>query len=437
VTCAVRRDRLVGASTGIAAAAALYAAAAPSAARAAELHDEIERVARGWERSAAAVFVAPTRFLNDDQTAAFILPDLPEGRCTTVLFLGSRGLGFHVTLDEAQEDESGHGHASEAGAVSIERCDQGAPHRILLTSDSGRGAIETIVARSEAPLPRLHAILPERTEGHAGVSPEPGALAAVPLPEKRADIAELRAARDGAAVLRRATWIAGLDGTGAGEDSLDPGCHTLTLFAVDPRSFRPQRRAHLDLDAELRNMADDRILTRDRSDAPDATLSVCVGETTRVGILFAGSPPAQPVLVSHTVWPLPEHLPLVWGTQAIARMGRVLLARHVSRLPSDPVLLAQGGAGSTSVAVPLEPGACYLAIVSLVQGVGRAIGLRAHVGAHDAADDRGLDDDGATVTFCAGTASTAALQVEARGTPLLGWGLAVYHLQSGQWELPW
>jgi hypothetical protein len=434
VTCAVRRGRVAGFSTGFAAA---LCAAGPSAAYAAELHDEIERVARGWEKSAVAVFVAPTRFLNDDQTEAVVLPDLPEGRCTTVLFLGSRGLGFHATLDEAQDDESGHGHASEAGALSIERCGDRAPHRILLTSDSGRGAIETIVARSEAPLPVLHTILPERMEGHVGALPEPGALAALPVPEKRADTAELRATRDGAAILRRSTWIAGLDGTGAGEDTLDPGCHTLTLFAVDPRSSRPLRRARLDLDAELRNMDDDRILTRDRSDAPDATLAACVGETTRAGILFAGSPPAQPVLVSHTFWPLPEHLPVVWGTQARGRMGHVLLARHVLRLPSDPILLAQGGAGSTSIALPLEPGACYLAIVSLVQGVGRAIGLRAHVGAHDAADDRGLDDDGATVTFCAGGVSTAALQVEARGTPLLGWGLAVYHLQSGQWELPW
>ena len=433
---AVRRGRVLGISRGLAAAAALYAAA-PPVAHAAELHDEIVRVAHGWEKSAAAVFVAPTRFLNDDQTEAFVLPNLPEGRCTTILFLGSRGLGFHVTLDEAQDEESGHGHASEAGALSIERCGEGAPHRILLTSDSGRGAIETIVARSETPLPQLHTILPERMEGHVGALPEPGALAAVPAPEKRADTAELRAVRDGAAILRRSAWVAGLDGTGAGEDTLDPGCHTLTLFAVDPRSSRPLRRAHLDLDAELRNMDDDRILTRDRSDAPDATLSACVGETTRVGILFAGSPPAQPVLVSHTVWPLPEHLPMVWGTQARGRMGHVLLARHVSRLPSEPILLAQGGAGSTSVAVPLEPGACYLAIVSLVQGVGRAIGLRAHLGAHDADDDRGLDDDGATVTFCAGSVSTAVLQVEARGTPLLGWGLAVYHLQSGQWELPW
>lgn len=367
---------------------------------------------------------------------AFPLPDLPEGRCTTVLFLGSRGLGFHVTLDDAHDDESAHAHASEAGALSIERCGEAAPHRVLLTSDSGRGAIETLVARSEAPLPRLHTILPERMQGRAGLAPDPGALAPVPPPEKRADIAEVRAARDGASILRRSVWIAGLDGTGAGEDTLDPGCHMLTLFAVDPRSSRSSSRARLDLDAEVRNMADDRILARDRTDAPDATLSVCVGETTRVGILFAGSPPAQPVLVAHVVWGLPEHLPTVWGAQARARMGHVLLARHVLRLPSDPILLAQGGAGSTSVAVPLEPGACYLAIVSLVQGLGRAIGLRARVGAHDAADDRGLDQDGATVTFCAGAVATAALQVEARGTPLLGWGLSVYRLQSGQWELP-
>ncbi len=82
-----------------------------------------------------------------------------------------------------------------------------------------------------------------------------------------------------------------------------------------------------------------------------------------------------------------------------------------------------------------EPGACYLALVSLVQGTAHAVGLRVHVGARDAIDERGIDDDGAAVAFCAGDREAALAEVEARGTPLLGWGLAVYRLQSGIWEI--
>ena len=103
MTRAVRPGR-IGFSVALGVA---LSAAMPSVGRAAPLHDEIERVAQGWQKASAAVFVAPTRFLNDDQTEAFLLPELgalPEGRCTTVLFLGSRGLGFHVTLDDVHDD---------------------------------------------------------------------------------------------------------------------------------------------------------------------------------------------------------------------------------------------------------------------------------------------------------------------------------------------
>jgi hypothetical protein len=57
------------------------------------------------------------------------------------------------------------------------------------------------------------------------------------------------------------------------------------------------------------------------------------------------------------------------------------------------------------------------------------------VGPHEAFDDRGIDDEGTAVAFCAGDQSHALARVEARGTPLLGWGLALYRLQAGIWEV--
>jgi hypothetical protein len=402
----------------------------------AQLHQSIERIADAWRGVGAAVVVDKTRFLNEDETIAVVLPEAPDGECTTVVLLGARGLGFHARTAEAREDDASQRIPSEAGALSLELCGAPFPRRLLVTSDSGRGAIETVVGRSAKPLPPLRTVLLERTGGSLSPATEPGLLPPLPAPEKRAQVAEGRAKRDGAAIATRMTWQAGVDGAGAGEETLQPGCHTLALFALDPGASRPSRRGKLDLDAEMRDAAGDRLLARDRTDAPDAHLAVCVGETTRVGVVFVGSPPSAPVLVAHFAWPLPDHLPAAWGTETRARMAHVLLARHVMSPPRDPVVVAQGGSGTTSVPVPIEPGACYLAVVSLVQGVARTVGLRVRVGARQSADERGVDDSGAAAAFCAGERARALAEVEARGSPLLGWGLALYRLQAGVWEVP-
>src|SRR5579864_1723744 len=138
------------------------------------------------------------------------------------------------------------------------------PHRLLVTSDSGRGALETIVARSAKPLESMRSVLPERTGAAMVTAPEPGLLPPMPLPEKRADVAEARARRDGASVFGRETWQAGADGSGSADATLDPGCHALQLFAVDPRAGARSPHGKLDLDAEMRDASGDRILARDR-----------------------------------------------------------------------------------------------------------------------------------------------------------------------------
>jgi hypothetical protein len=409
--------------------------AASEGAAAAQLRASIDRLAETWRAVGASVAVDKTRFLNDDETIVVALPDLPEGDCTTVVLLGARGLGFHARPAEGP-DAPGARVPSEAGALSIERCGEAMPHRLLVTSDSGRGALETIVARSAKPLEPMRSVLPERTGAAIDAAPEPGVLPPMAAAEKRADVAEARARRDGAAVAPRATWPAGADGGGSAEDTLDAGCHTLQLFAVDPRSARHGSRAKLDLDAEMRDATGDRILARDRTDAPDARLDLCVGELTKVSVAFVGSPPDESVLVAHVAWPLPDRLPTLWGSEARARMAHVLLTRHVHELLREPILLAQGGSGTTPVPLTIEPGGCYLALVAIVQGATRSVGLRVHVGARDAFDDRGVDENGAVVAFCSGDRTGALAEVDARGTPLLGWGMALYRVGSGEWEVP-
>lgn len=403
----------------------------------AELPEAIGRVAQVWRTAGATVVVQPTRFLNEGQAETVVLDALPPGPCTTIALLGARGLGFHVrVVDAATDGDAPERLTSQAGALSFERCGGQPPLRLLVTSDSGRGALETAIARSAGSLPLLRGVLPERIGGSWMPGPEPGALAPLPPPDHRADVAESRAKREGARVAERRTLYAGGDGSGSGEEVLEAGCHTLRLFPVDPRATHLTVRAKVDLDAEMRSRADDRVLARDRTDAPDAELSVCVGDTTAADVLFAGSPPGAPVLESHLAWPLPAHLPSMWGGEVRARMARVLLARHVVSLPRAPYFLTQGGPGTTPVPLEVEPGGCYLAVVSVSQGTGRGIGLRVRVGVEESFDDRGVEGGAAATAFCAGSRSSAVALVEAHGAPMVGWALAVYRVEDRVWEGP-
>jgi hypothetical protein len=421
--------------------AAVLAACATLASEArADLRESADRIAEAWRAVGASVVIDKPRFLeeesDDRRPIVVVLPELPEGECTTVVLLGARGLGFHVRVPGAAlvEDAEGKRIPSAAGAVSIERCGEPVPRRLVVASDSGRGAFETVVARSLRPLPPLRTVLPERSGGMLLPVSEPGPLPPLPPPDKRAEVAETRSKRDGANIASRTVLEAGVDGAGTGEATLAPGCHSLELFAIDPRAAHPGRRGKLDLDAELRDSSDDRLIARDRTDAPDAQLPVCLGESKRVTVVFAGSPPGAPVLLSHASWPLPDHLSALWGPEAQGRMAHVLLARHVAALGADPVQLAQGGYGVTPVPLSIEPGACYLAVVTLARETARSLGLGVRVGTTESSDDRGVDEDGAAVAFCAGRRTSALATIEARGTPLLGWGLSLYRIQSGIWQ---
>ncbi len=404
----------------------------------AELRETAERVAQSWREGGAAVVIARTRFINDDESLPLLLPPMPEsplGSCTTVVLLGPRGLGFHANLAGTDSDDPADRVASEAGVVSFARCGEPMPRRIVVTADSGRGAFETVVARSAKAVKHLREILPERAGGLALAATEPGRLPALPPPARRAEVAELRGRRDGATVAPRTTWHARADGSGSGADLLTPGCHVLELLAPDPRASDPPGHGKLDLDAEMRDASGDRVLARDRSDAPDARLSLCVGEDTAVEVGFVGSPPGGPVTVAHWAWPLPAHLPSLWGAEAMARMAHVLLTRHAMPLLHEPAVLTQGGSGFTAMPTPVEPGACYVAVVAVTQGAARSITLRARVGGQESIDDRGPDENGAVVAFCSGERDAVVMDVDVRGTPLLGWGLALYRVADGIWEL--
>jgi hypothetical protein len=83
--------------------------------------------------------------------------------------------------------------------------------------------------------------------------------------------------------------------------------------------------------------------------------------------------------------------------------------------------------------LPVETGACYVAVVGVARGHARQLQLRALVGGRESTDERGASEEAALVSFCARAHESARLEVLARGTGV-SWGLALFRVKSGVWE---
>ncbi len=406
-------------------------AIAPRGARA-EIRELATRVADQYRAAGARVSELPPRFLYEDETIAITPPNANGARCVTVAIVGARGLSFHAVegRGEEEDEDSPAEVFSVAGTLELSSCDGHGLGTVRLRSDAGRGALETVVAFSNDPVPPLRVVLAERVGGTLPPSIDPGPVPPFPPPEKRAETAEWNAKHDGASVAPRAMAAAGPDGTGTVHVQLDRGCHRIELFSPELRAGK--RRARLDLDAELRDKNGEALLARDRGESADARLELCLGERTETLLSFAGAAPASQIIVSRASWPLPPTLPEPWGADAKRRMAGAMRAHHFT--PAEqPVALYEGVAGSTPIATEVEQGACYVAVVAATRGLPRGFVLRAAVGASEHADERGTADGAALVSFCAGDHDHVRLTVDARGSAL-AWGVALYRTNGAAWE---
>ena len=398
------------------------------------------RVEEQWTVAGARTTALPSRFLFDDETILVAIPADDEGerRCTHVAVVGARGLSFRARLSDAPMDpllppEPTARASSTAGVLELRRCDEKRPavRHVVITAEAGRGAVEVVVGRSDGALASLGSILPERTGGALPPPPDAGSLPPLAPPDRRAEVAEARARRDGAVVAARSKSRSGDDGSGDEELELDEGCHRIEVFGRELARERPGRRFRLDVDAELRD--GERLLARDRTEAPDARLEACVGSASAVSLVYAGAPPHSELIVTHGTWPLPARLPAIWGPAARSKMARVMFLRHVAVPADDPVLLAQGSTGTTPVPLSVEPGGCYVAVVGVVRGHARQLQLRALVGARESTDERGASEEAALTAFCVRAHESARVEVLARGTGV-SWGLSLFRVKSGAWE---
>ncbi len=394
----------------------------------AQMRDLVTAVVSRHKNAGADVVTLPTRFVYDGESFAVVLPmPATAKRCTSVELIGARGLSFHVTTG----DEPDAGKApSAAGALEIVSCDSGPLEKLRVQSDAGRGALEFVVSFSDAPLPSLRDVLPERAPGASASSAEAGPLPALAPAIKRVESAELRARRDGAAIVTRSVLTASKDGSGSARVDVDPGCHRFDLSASEAR-----KRGRVDLDAEIANVKDDSLLARDRGDAADAHLDLCVGTSMSLRLAFVGASPDEPILIAHAIWPLPASFGLDWNADTRARMLGAFVAHRMPAPIDKPTFVALGGGGLTSVFAEIEPGSCYVAATGLSHGVVRAMRLRAAVGLNEASEERPPQEGAGLVAFCARDREVAQFEVDARGTSV-AWTLALFRVASGAWEMP-
>ena len=239
----------------------------------------------------------------------------------------------------------------------------------------------------------------------------------------RARRAEQRARNLAATSVRFQALAAENDGSGRESIGLQEGCHRVELFA-DLLGKHP-----IDLDAELRDSSTERLLARDRSDAPDVRLDLCVGATTGVDLVFAGAPGPVHLTLLDAIFPLPKGAPTMWGARARAGVAAALFRRKARRSRYRAHRAASRRGGHHSIAIPIEPGGCYLGTVATMRGEPRSMTLSAKVDTRITYDATAGLADGAAVAFCSSGTDKAAFDVEVRGSAV-AWVLDVWRMGS-------
>jgi hypothetical protein len=404
-------------------------ALAPSAR--ADLASEAEELAKRWATAGFRTVRLPPVFLEHGRGRPVRLPDAAydPGRpsCTTIAFLAGRSTDFVIRIDPfntlKHHSSGGHAERSVAGAVLISECGaaRDAFARLSIELRVARSSIETVIAVGESPAPPIAETLPERASGPAAPLADPGPRGQLEPLAVRARRAEDRAKNGGAMGLRTQSFTAEVDGSGRELVRLEEGCHRIELMA------ELSGKQPVDLDAELRETTSERLVARDRSDAPDARLELCAGSSMGVDLVFAGAAGPVEVMFLDAVYPLPKGAPTIWGARARAAVSAALWRRKLPPIEDPPIEQRLGVAGLTSIPIPVEPGSCYVAAVGTIRGDPRSVTLTVKVDTRIAFDSNAGLVDGSAVAFCSGGSDRARIEAEIRGSAV-AWVLDVWRL---------
>lgn len=410
------------------------------------LREDVATLRAGYRQLGAEVVDGGSFFLAAGQTARVPLPveRTAERPCLTVVGLAARGIGFSLQVEgllasppnaafegdgpEPEDEEEagalpGAARSNRAGVATWTSCVEpmsvGAPPgaSAVLGFSSPRGAVELVFVTHRAALPPVGDILLERAELPPGDTDEPLPPLGLAALAERVRTWTMQARQDGARSVESATARASEDGSGARFLRLTVGCHRLGLF-VDARGMPA------DLDAEVRVPGASEPFRVDRSHAPEARLEVCVSEPREFELRWLGAGGPRDVTLLDARWELPE-MPLRWSASERTAVAWGLWKRRAPRLDGGPVREWRGQGGLTTVAVRIEPRACYLVALGAVPEGGAdafrdpgevvAARIRASVGL-DLHQDEAVDAPrGASASFCAGASRLARISVEARG----------------------
>ncbi len=392
----------------------------PGVAHGADARELAQRVAQSWKKSAKEVRQLPARFFVGEETQSVTLPPPGEAKCAHLAIVGPRSASFYVgELGLSSELRT----ASVGGVVTFTRCrDRGIPLRVLVASTAGRGAYDFVWAASDDPLESINSLLPERVATIAFLPQDPGAGPPTALRPVRVEAARRRVT--GAGKVDVTDHNVESDGSFVVPFRLDAGCHRIDVIADPPDVQLFPKLSTFDVDAELREEPDGRIVARDRTDAGDARLEFCLGENAAYSVSASGAHGAVYASVVHFSWPLPPGVPTFWGPDTVGKLAYTAHVRNFRFASNHPVLVFQGAGGTTRLPIQLEPLGCYAVLVATRSEAGRGLSLRVMHGPHDYVDERGVRDHSAAVAFCVRPHEPVMVEIDARGSGV-SWGLVV------------
>ena len=382
----------------------------PAPARA-DLMGDAQALLSSWRRSGAAPSRVTTVFLEAEETRRIAVGKRKDS-CVKVVAIAERQIAFTLRLPTRVIESRG-------GVAQLDDCGTLKGH-IALGMTSPRGSIELLMAHYRGSIAPVETVLPERALGPAappGSAGEPLELA--PIAERVAR-AERVAMSEGASGVVPVRTRAGQRGSGVLSIKLAEGCHRLNVLADGEGHKWP-----IDIDAEV-SLPDD-FVRRDRSQAPDARLDFCLGESARVELRYVGAGGPLSIMVIDAFWTLPKGIPSTWGNRVRAAFASALQRRHAPKLEQAPAEQRLGVAGVTVVPFEVEASSCYLAAFASVQAAG-AGRLTVRAGSVVRYDDATEEPLGAAVSFCVPSeTSTARVQIEL-GAQSASWVLALWRL---------
>jgi hypothetical protein len=399
----------------------------------ADLGSDADELARRWTAMGQKAIRLPPIFLEHGRPRAVRIPesvlDAASPSCTTIAFLTGRSTDFVVRIDPLASPKhrgaGGHIERSIAGAVLLSQCGaaRDAFLRLAIELRVARSAVETIIAVGDGPAIAIAEALPQRASGPIAPLADPGPRSPLEPLAVRARHAEQRVKNAGPTTVHTQVFSAEPDGTGREVVRLEEGCHRIEIFA------ELLGRSPIDLDAELREAASERLIARDRSDASDVRLDLCTGSTMAADLLFAGAPGPVAVLLMDPLFALPKGVPTVWGSRARAGLSAALWRRKMPPIDADPIVQRLGVAGITAMAIPIEPGNCYVMALAAMRGDPRSLTLSARVDTRVTFDSSAGILDGSALAFCSSGAEKAYVEAEVRGSAV-AWVLAVWQYGS-------